>query len=887
MGTDRSSSQKQNRRRLLWRPKPLWVTRAFRTRKQRLIASCSIVIVATAAVALIAQGVLATPHVSNARNNEGLSLDTNPGGGNFDGLGNSYSQTALAAKGFTSGGTVIVQGITFTWPTVIAGAPDNWQSAGQVIPLPAAAGAHSLALLGSASNGQSSGTATITYTDATTQNFTLTLSDWTLSTGKYLPIPGDSVAASLTYRNRASGQQTLPNYVFYTSVSINSTKTVKSLTLPATLSGGQLHVFSVGVGTATTSNQRNNEGLSLDTNNRAGNFDGTGSSFSQTALAAKGFASGGTITVFGTPFTWPTVTAGAPDNWVSQAQSIALPAISATTLGILGAASNGQASGTAIISYKGGTTQNFTLTLSDWTLGGGTQAIASGDQVATTMTYRNRQAGPQNVTTYIFYTAVNLDPTKVVSFVTLPGTITGGQLHILSLGLQKAAAPTNSNWTQYLGNNSDTSYNAAETTITAVNVGGLKPKWNRGGNKGISGGFIELNGSVYWGDYNGVLHDTNINTGVDIWKIALGVTTDSCGGVGVGSTPNYQVINGVPALLVGGGGNDAAGGGNTYVLAINANTGAIIWKTVVGNANAGDTPWSSPLVYKGNVYYAVASFGDCPLTRGVIYKIAETTGAIVDTFWTEPPGCTAGDIWGTPSIDPATGILYTATGTQSSCVGQPGDLSVAVLAINTQVFPMALVGNWRIPNNQLISDSDFGSSPTLFTGTINGVSTPLVGVANKNGWYYTFRRSNISAGPVWEDYIATNVGNTPAPFDGDGSISPSSWDGTTLYLAGGMTTINGKACNGGLRAVNPSTGAYIWQVCLTNPNGWVLGAVMEIPGVVFVNSGNTVQAFNAATGAHLFTYTDTAAQFLWGPLTVANSRLYDGDMSGNFFALGL
>src|ERR1700724_1160765 len=79
-----------------------------------------------------------------------------------------------------------------------------------------------------------------------------------------------------------------------------------------------------------------------------------------------------------------------------------------------------------------------------------------------------------------------------------------------------------------------------------------------------------------------------------------------------------------------------------------------------------------------------------------------------------------------------------------------------------------------------VQNSDFGSTPTLFTATINGNLTSLLGVANKNGIYYALKRDALGSGPVWEDTIA-NGGQCPEC--GDGSISPSAWDGTTLYAA--------------------------------------------------------------------------------------------------------
>src|SRR5262249_25758840 len=164
-----------------------------------------------------------------------LSLDTNTAVANYDAHGNSYSQTALAAAGFTSGGTISVAGLSFIWPTVAAGTPDNWQSAGQTVTLTAAAGNTTLGVLGSATNGPSSGLATTPSTDASVQPFTLPSSDWPLPRGTQTIAPTDLVATPLPYRNTPTGPQTQNIYLFYTSVAINPAKTVQSLKLPATV----------------------------------------------------------------------------------------------------------------------------------------------------------------------------------------------------------------------------------------------------------------------------------------------------------------------------------------------------------------------------------------------------------------------------------------------------------------------------------------------------------------------------------------------------------------------------------------------------------------------------------------------------------------------------
>ena len=65
------------------------------------------------------------PSLNAAFNNPGISDDTNLSAGNFDGAGRSYSQQALTAAGLAPGATVTHDGLTFTWPNVLPGTPDN------------------------------------------------------------------------------------------------------------------------------------------------------------------------------------------------------------------------------------------------------------------------------------------------------------------------------------------------------------------------------------------------------------------------------------------------------------------------------------------------------------------------------------------------------------------------------------------------------------------------------------------------------------------------------------------------------------------------------------------------------------------------------------------
>lgn len=184
-------------------------------------------------------------------NNASTSLDTNANAGNFDGVGCSYSAQALQNAGITPGKMLTFNGVPFYWPASAPGTPDNVQAQGQTIPVTPAKNATTLAFLGASSfgpaQGETTGDATITYTDGSTQAFTLGFSDWTLVGGAASPVAGEQVVISTPYRNTLNGIQMsqMPN-VFYTSVDLQAGKTIKSVTLPTHSNNGQLHVFAIG-----------------------------------------------------------------------------------------------------------------------------------------------------------------------------------------------------------------------------------------------------------------------------------------------------------------------------------------------------------------------------------------------------------------------------------------------------------------------------------------------------------------------------------------------------------------------------------------------------------------------------------------------------------------
>ncbi len=294
------------------------------------------------------------------------------------------------------------------------------------------------------------------------------------------------------------------------------------------------------------------------------------------------------------------------------------------------------------------------------------------------------------------------------------------------LGIRAAASEqftAAGDWPTYGYDNARDNFNAAETIITPATAPQLKQKWAHAGNNGISDQIAAVNGNAYWGSWDGYVHATNISNNARVWSTFIGQTTDSA------CTPP-RVGDGQLEVFV--------GGGNANFYALNASNGSILWHRSLGPSPS-TFIWDSPAYFNGSIYIATSSFGDCPLNQSRFFRLNAATGAVQNTFNIVPSGCTGGGVWGSPTIDESANTLFFATGNSGPCNSQEPN-TFALVELHTS--DLSLVSRYQLPPVERPGDSDFGSTPTLFT---TSTGTPMVGVANKNGKYYAFNRNTISA----------------------------------------------------------------------------------------------------------------------------------------------
>jgi outer membrane protein assembly factor BamB len=424
----------------------------------------------------------------------------------------------------------------------------------------------------------------------------------------------------------------------------------------------------------------------------------------------------------------------------------------------------------------------------------------------------------------------------------------------------RPAQPGPTDWPSFLNGPSHTSYDAGATTITPGNISDLTQAWSWATPPSTNSGFnfleaspIVVDGVIYVGAEDGNFYAISESTQQVLWSDYLGLDTakgkEPCGhhGQGITATAAFadDPVTGTPTVFVN------APNGDLYAL--NANTGATIWSSVV------DTPsqtqndyysWSSPLVTNDEVYVGISSFCDSPLVPGGVISFNQSTGAEVAHWVSVPdkPAKYGGSVWSSPGLA-ANGDIVVTTGNGYANSGEPlYNQSIVELNPNT----LAVDSYWQIPNSQQINDGDFGASPTMWTATIGGVSTPMLGACNKNGLFYALEQNDLSAGPVWQAQITEAYPGGDAECD-----SSAAYDGTQLIVDGGApTTIGGTTYMGSVQSLNPATGAVNWQTGMTNV-GMVGTPTEDGGGVVaaqaFLTSNHTLGVYllNASTGAQL------------------------------------
>jgi hypothetical protein len=182
-------------------------------------------------------------------NRTGIVNDGSTFGGGFDGDGFALSAQQL-------GDSLTFNGQTFTLAD--PGGANVVRAAGQAIEIGGASPATSLSFVAAGVNGnQFNQTFTINYTDGTSQTFTQSISDWATPQN----FSGESIVKTMPYRDfNNGGTQFLQVNVYGYSISLNSSKTVQSITLP---NNSNVNVLAIDLSETADPRQQINQDTSF------------------------------------------------------------------------------------------------------------------------------------------------------------------------------------------------------------------------------------------------------------------------------------------------------------------------------------------------------------------------------------------------------------------------------------------------------------------------------------------------------------------------------------------------------------------------------------------------------------------------------------------------
>jgi polyvinyl alcohol dehydrogenase (cytochrome) len=450
-------------------------------------------------------------------------------------------------------------------------------------------------------------------------------------------------------------------------------------------------------------------------------------------------------------------------------------------------------------------------------------------------------------------------------------------------------------WSMAGQNIDDTHFQADEHQISPVNVGRLAPRWTLTAAGAISAVPTVDDGTVYVPDYGGKLWAVSTGSGKVQWSQDISAYTGVAGDLSRTSPAVYgdELILGDGWILSSG----AAGTSGARVFAVNRRTGKLVWSTQVDtDPNAQIT--GSPVIYDGVAYLGISSKGEGNQQdsfRGAVIAVDAATGKLLWKTYTVPsnngggdsnaPGYYSGNaVWdATPVVDPRQGLLYVGTGNnysvpagvcttprQTGCTSPAADDYVdSILALKLSDGTVAWADHtlssdlWTLPQ-PVGPDFDFGAGPNLFTTTspVTGRPERLLGIGQKSGVYWALDPATGKV--VWQTEIGpadvvTNAGIEYGTATDGRRIYAAEADTAGLpYTLSGSGPDAGQTVTGGSwAALDPATGKILWQT--PDPQGAVdAGFVSVANGVVFagsmVTTGNNMYALNAATGKILWSF---------------------------------
>jgi polyvinyl alcohol dehydrogenase (cytochrome) len=414
--------------------------------------------------------------------------------------------------------------------------------------------------------------------------------------------------------------------------------------------------------------------------------------------------------------------------------------------------------------------------------------------------------------------------------------------------------------------------NAEAAGLTIAQVPNLKLKWAFGFPLGVSafGQPSVASGRVFVGSDVGYVYSLDMHTGCVYWSYqakAAVRTAITIGPTSAAKSSRYAVY---------------FGDMQANVYALDAASGTRLWTKRAEDHFAARIT-AAPTLYQGRIYVPMstsegfsASTPDYPCCtfRGSVSALNAATGALVWKTYTIPeskptkknsigtqlwaPSGVA--VWNSPTIDAKRRAIYFGTG--DSATEPAPDTSDSIMALDLDTGKVRWVFQAE-PNDATLGgcgarsrseacpehpgpDWDFGASPILKTLS-NG--RDLLLAPNKSGTVFALDPDRKGA-VVWKTNLSEREGAR-----GTNLVWGGSADQRSLYVG---------LASGAITAVQFATGEKLWTKRLAEPGSREsnVAASSAIPGAVFIGGTDGKLHALASTDGHDLWSFDTAQEFI-------------------------
>ncbi|HET8934165.1 MAG TPA: PQQ-binding-like beta-propeller repeat protein [Polyangiales bacterium] len=388
-------------------------------------------------------------------------------------------------------------------------------------------------------------------------------------------------------------------------------------------------------------------------------------------------------------------------------------------------------------------------------------------------------------------------------------------------------------WMSFGGNPEHTRAVEGETTISVTNAAMLGTAFDIKA-PGVTSTPAVYQGIIYWGDWGGTLHATQIPVGKEtpkeVWKLDRSANK---GGYSGSPAVTDKVV--------------VAANRNGLVTAVDRMTGTQIWETKL-DAGIHTYIWSSTVVAEADGVVVIGIGGAGTRDNGIPLSSSQTgtfhgsvagldlaTGKMLWQFFPSPDPMGAGcSVWSSGALDLKRKLVFIGVG--NNYERPTSDMEDTILALDymtgTKKWHHQFTSNDAFTAGNITGgvDGDVGATPNLFKIG----EKEVVGVGDKPAGYHVLDRDTGTV--IWEVKGLTSSSG----FQG-GVMQPATVADGKVFVVSNNSTISST-----LFALNQADGKTLWQASLNAPT---FGGSVYGNGVIYTaDSDGNIKAFNASDG---------------------------------------